>query len=544
MAWIRLFFPFNIHHANVLDIPVIRREPVYTSSSDSQCTYTSESAICEDISSQECDSLDGCYVDWGPCEATFNGFYSPAGTLSQRPCPSVQSDIKWIYGSSEEPCRPTCIDPRKILRDESCTWIPAGRYSQKCSGNSLETLGTCAAYDGIIFIQFNSCLAERVAALLGERFIADSEKISIQTWVSINTKSLSVGGQGSHTLLLGAFGEFFLGLRYEEEDNCTLYAGYRDLISESRPVPHLYGTWNHIAVTIDNESGGVNFFLNGFRIHTNDTTRIPESVITDSLFSEVVAAQYIAYLYRMHFGPFFIAADRLVPGVVSILSHYTGQVSIPMQLYQINITDSISLWSELDCFSNSPAGREPIRPVCDGHWCHIDPGVCYPECGSNLIFDYYSCECLKITTVTTDSTDPCNKYAYTLLSTKNDTQRETSNPATEVAQVTTKSSMLTTIRKSESTDSIKGTGFFTIPEDCLVSTSTPNVTESVPSGSSISGEEIFAVALGVIMPCCVLYLWVKRRRKNQRIENIISFSPTPIANQWETQLSQYWSDLN
>ena len=498
-----------------------------------------EDVPCEDISAEQCDYFDGCHVDWGPCEPTYSGYFSPPGTLSQRVCPQTYPDIEWTYGNSREPCKATCIDPRKILRDESCQWIPAGHYTQNCSKDSDIIIGECQSSDGIVFTEFNSCLAEKVATILGDRVTNDFDYMTIQVWIRINTRSLGVTGQGAHCLILGAFGKFLLGVEYQNESTCTLYAAYDDIHSESITIPHFSGFWDHLAVTFDMNSKVVNFFVNGQRIRTNMTLRIESSaVISDSLFSEVVANQYLAYLYRMHYGPFLISENQLVPGSDSILNNYLEQTSIPMVLFQINISENISSWKDLDCFRRSPSDLEPLKPFCDGNWCENDPGICYPACADGEVYDEQSCTCSGITTVLIDSTDPCALYT--------EVQYTQTRDLPESSSVTSSEHHLS--RSSWVTENVKSVGsvqstFPRIPSECVYPTQPMKFPDNIERKVSVPGEATLSAILGTMTLLIILYLWIRSRRRIERVMHIDQIPDSTVSQQWESQLQRNWCEF-
>lgn len=383
------------------------------------CTPTIPEPVsyCEEIPSYICDSYDGCWIAWGPCQSVSPGYYSPRGTINTEiPCPNALAPNQ-VYTPNDltHVCQVACLTVGQLFINGTCQALSPGRISRQTCDGSTEII-QCPQLDGVVFTDGGSCSGRYLSVALGSFRVISPQGFTIEAWVRINTLSMSAGGGGNIVPIYGFFGSAFLGIQYVDESSIALTAfvmtGTDVAIYSCPRLDHFKNTqWYHLAISWS-DTGHVYFFKDGSPISNISTlaffSQKSVSMLANSLLSRNGFAQLQTHLNREHFGPFRLTASDLVsnlaihqnPWSAYLVRSYPNLDLFRPQMHDFAIEDSY----ELSFYGLSPPGyREKVDAVIPDatksifackNVCLGKPITCAPPC-DDAIWNPIACVCEK-----------------------------------------------------------------------------------------------------------------------------------------------------
>ena len=465
-----------------------------TSPIPATCPPAPISGECEELPSSNCDQFNGCWINWGPCQSVYRGFYSPVGTLDQIPCPPIGSDMTYIDGFRDFSCRAKCVDDRKTVIGGECRWIPPGNVRVDCPHAADDVIAMCERIDRFVFTQFNSCAGRVPVAATGDPMPSPPSDLTVQTWVNVNTRSMAVGGEGSVTPLFGTFGSVMIALECVNVSVAIIVFATASLVVRSDPIPHFRNEWNHVAAVFNASGGSVNFIVNGGSVCDVAAVTIGNGHMPiETVFVEEVASQYETFANVVHYGPFVINASELALTDSGIFALYTTSSPVAIQLFNPTITDRATDPRDIGFYGIAPEGvrnvvdlrtRSFTLSVCDdGNYCVDRPATCFPRCSDVQVFNPFTCACELPPTTSTSTTTT--------------TSSSTSRVAT---------SLTTWVSQSDD------------PTTGLTGLTTMTTTAITTTGASVGSPAVLILSLlGVASVVTAGIVWVTRRRRTAKV---------------------------
>jgi hypothetical protein len=413
---------------------------------------------CEEIPSYLCDSFDGCFVAWGPCQAVSVGFFSPKGTTAQIPCPVLPENQVFVAGDSSTACTKACRELDQVIQEGRCVTPPPGFIPIASCNQTLELI-QCSEIpaDGWIFESPGFCTARPVAVALGDFIPISQMEFTVETWVRLNSVPLSRDSSESFLPIYGIFGSIIIGFRSLNETSIALVLfvlledGWAQV--SSGPISHLSRSrWAHIAAVVD--SGVTSFFFNGVTVGSSSIGRPAQMksapLQISSFLVNFASAQIFGYIHREHLGPF-----RLLPGDLAVIDGasnpwniYLTSVFMEFDVFKPTTRSKAAKQIELEFYKSAPEGvREKTsvqysslytNTTCK-HFCLARPSICGADCDDG-IWDPFVCECYPRSVVCSSSPPWTTRIPSSIAATSSQQPAENSsstNTSIEISRLCT-----------------------------------------------------------------------------------------------------------
>jgi len=401
----------------------------------STCPTSTPSPLidCDELSYDQCDRFDGCFIEWGPCQTVNDGFYSPSGTLSSLPCPLQidKTSKKYLPSSATQFCQSACIREADYqINSTACSTPPIGYMKSICSSEPI----ACSTQVGVIYESEGTCNGRRIGAYLRLPVsISAVGTISIETWIKVNTRmiGITVNSDMRGFDFIGIFGSFALGLVYVDEHNFQIQFSSSHDMTTSAAIEHL-NEWFHIGVVVG-EVGVVTFWFNGNPV---GTSIIDPNITLDiaSLLVPEIRTQIREFIGHVHYGPVWFRSGDVIRDAKSIFPiHYLddkGSSSPQFELFNPRISNEDLGGSLSGFYGHVPDGYPRTRLSTEydppteiprnfridcRNFCYHDPSICVNECAVGLVFNPSTCLCQPLLTTTTRPTGDVGLGSTTVL---------------------------------------------------------------------------------------------------------------------------------
>ena len=455
------------------------------------CPSTSSLTVvprCEELDGVDaCDINDACYIDWGPCQPTKLGFYSPAGVLGQIPCPNKLGVFERYV--AESACKTECVSDTFVNSSSLlCEPVPIGFHLVACSSGQM--LVPCVPVPGTVFLHPNSCLYRRIVLATGSYQTVLLPRMVVESWIQINTLILA---QSVLLPILGSFGIFFLAVMSNNSTHFQIVLSLSNVLFYSDSLPHIT-QWTHIGVQRDGTE--IEFFLNAKSCGKSFNSTISDSITGAVFVNEIFPSEL---LNRIHFGPLLLDASDIHNGsfLQTYVSAYNG-ILPSFALFDPQVRKSGSGF-----FRAAPPGlRENAPPLSTGrvrfdcrNFCAAKPYECLPNCIGEFAYNPATCLCESVATpaTTTTSTIAVFETFFTTTTTSTVDAETLSTPATHSDTPSTESDALTSTTSTES--------------DTLTTTETTTPTAVCETAT----DSLMYLFLLLALPLSVSMLMIRRR---------------------------------
>ena len=473
---------FTLLADNLLTFPPITT-PVFLGSDflaprpdSSTCApFRGNAAPCSDQDVWSCDSVGGCFSDWGNgvCADTPPGFYSPGGTLGgENSCNAIPSDQFFVGIAWTDPvCPSKCSDIAFHIVNGVCVEMKDfGYFNGVCDGDS--GVYACLLNDAEMrpLVQFpvkGSCdgAVLLTSAAASQANTTAPNEPSVSTWIRTDTNYTA-----DDVAIAGVIGVWSVGMMRKSASTFAIYLAITGVgETETDAMPHwMSSEWHHLSVIIVSLSPVI-------RIDTVERHHSPNLQT-----SRVITGHYPAY-----YGPLSSSGSKRYP---------------KMELFDVHV----------NFHSSDGRGGYQNPQSCPGDWIRPEPckfgsalsGACngrpirFPTTTTTTTTTTTATTTTTTTTTTTPTSTTTSTTTISTPTTATSTTETTTSPTTTTTTFTTTSTTTstssTTTATTSSTTELSTATTTTDAPTVITSTTTA---ENATTTTDTTGEAISTVAV-------------------------------------------------